>query len=48
MKTYGASAGRWRHGPRIRDRYGYRQFADFGIGFRLNRFDICIAGLSIA
>ena len=38
MKTYVASAGRWRHGPRIRDRYGYRQFTDFGVAFRLNRF----------
>ena len=31
-------SGRWRHGPRIRDRYGYRTFTDFGIAFRLNRF----------
>ena len=38
MEVYVASAGRWRHGPRIRDRYGYRQFTDFGIAFRLNRF----------
>lgn len=38
MKTYVASVGRWRHGPRIRDRYGYRQFTDFGVAFRLNRF----------
>ena len=38
MKTYVASAGRWRHGPRIRDRYGYRQFMDSGVAFRLNRF----------
>ena len=35
MKAYVASAGRWRHGPRIRDRYGYRQFTDLGIAFRL-------------
>lgn len=38
MRTYIASEGRWRHGPRIRDRYGYRQFTDFGVAFRLNRF----------
>ena len=38
MKTYVASAGRWRHGPRIRDRYGYRQFTNLSVAFRLNRF----------
>ena len=38
MTTYAKSAGRWRHGPRIREQYGYRVFADFGIAFRLNRF----------
>ena len=38
MTLYGASAGRWRHGGRIRERYGYRTFTDFGIAFRLNRF----------
>jgi hypothetical protein len=38
MALYGASAGRWRHGGRIRERYGYRMFTDFGIAFRLNRF----------
>lgn len=38
MAVYTKSAGRWRHGPRIRERYGYRAFADFGIAFRLNRF----------
>ena len=38
MTVYANSAGRWRHGPRIRERYGYRAFADFGIAFRLNRF----------
>ncbi len=38
MTLYGASAGRWRHGGRIRERYGYRVFADFGVAFRLNRF----------
>ncbi len=38
MVAYCASAGRWRHGPRIRERYGYRAFNDFGVGFRLNRF----------
>src|SRR3954447_19265049 len=38
MTTYGASEGRWRHGSRIRERYGYRAFTDFGIAFRLNRF----------
>jgi Domain of unknown function (DUF4158) len=37
MTTYTGSAGRWRHGPRIRERYGYRAFADFGIAFRLRR-----------
>jgi TnpA family transposase len=38
MILYGASAGRWRHGGRIRERYGYRAFTDFGVAFRLNRF----------
>jgi TnpA family transposase len=38
LAVYAKSAGRWRHGPRIRERYGYRAFADFGIAFRLNRF----------
>ena len=38
LAIYGASEGRWRHGPRIRERYGYRQFTDAGVGFRLNRF----------
>lgn len=38
MIVYAASVGRWRHGPRIRERYGYRGFADFGVAFRLNRF----------
>ena len=38
MTIYAKSAGRWRHGPRIRERYGYRAFTDFGIAFRLNRF----------
>jgi len=38
LTVYAKSAGRWRHGPRIRERYGYRAFADFGIAFRLNRF----------
>jgi TnpA family transposase len=38
MALYGASAGRWRHGGRIRERYGYRTFTDFGVAFRLNRF----------
>jgi Domain of unknown function (DUF4158) len=38
MTVYAKNAGRWRHGPRIRERYGYRAFADFGIAFRLNRF----------
>ncbi len=38
LSAYEQSAGRWRHGPRIRDRYGYRTFTDFGVAFRLNRF----------
>jgi hypothetical protein len=38
MATYAESAGRWWHGPRIRERCGYRALADFGIAFRLNRF----------
>ena len=38
MATYVASAGRWRHGPRIRERYGYRLLTDFGVTFRLHRF----------
>jgi len=38
MTMYSKSEGRWRHGPRIRERYGYRGFTDFGVTFRLNRF----------
>lgn len=38
LAAYGASEGRWRHGARIRERYGYRRFADRGVAFRLNRF----------
>lgn len=38
MTTYAQSAGRWRHGPRIRERYGYRTYTDFGMAFRLHRF----------
>src|SRR3954464_7996576 len=38
IAAYAASAGRWRHGNRIRERYRYRQLADAGVGFRLNRF----------
>ncbi|MBW4040210.1 MAG: Tn3 family transposase [Acidobacteria bacterium] len=38
MALYGASVGRWRHGGRIREHYGYRMFTDFGVAFRLNRF----------
>ncbi|WP_211922676.1 DUF4158 domain-containing protein [Solidesulfovibrio aerotolerans] len=38
MTRYAASDGRWRHGPRIRERYNYHAFSDFGITFRLNRF----------
>jgi hypothetical protein len=36
MTLYGSSAGRWRHGGRIRQRYGYRTFTAFGVTFRLN------------
>lgn len=38
IATYAASNGRWRHGPRIRERYGYRALTEFGPAFRLNRF----------
>lgn len=38
LAAYNASEGRWRHGARIRERYGYRRFADPGVAFRLNRF----------
>lgn len=38
MARYCASEGRWRHGPRIRDHYGYRLFSDAGVTFRLHRF----------
>jgi hypothetical protein len=41
---YAASVGRWRDGPRIRERYGYRGFADFGVAFRLNRFLYALCG----
>jgi len=47
MATYVASAGRWRHGPRIRERYGYRLLTDFGVTFRLHRFlyALCWTGI---
>ncbi len=38
MAAYAAAEWRWRHAGRIRERYDYRQFSDFGIAFRLNRF----------
>lgn len=38
MARYCASKGRWRHGPRIRDHYGYCGFSDPGVAFRLHRF----------
>ncbi len=38
MARYCATKGRWRHGPRIRDHYGYRVFSDPGVTFRLHRF----------
>jgi hypothetical protein len=38
IAAYAASEGRWRHAPRIREHYGYRQLTDFGVAFRLNRF----------
>ena len=38
MTMYAQSAGRWRHGPRIREHHGYRTYADFGVAFRLHRF----------
>lgn len=38
LAAYQQSTGRWRHGPRIRDRYSYHTFTDFGVAFRLNRF----------
>jgi hypothetical protein len=44
MIMYAASVGRWRHGPRIRERYGYRGFADFGVAFWLNRFLYALCG----
>lgn len=38
LAAYAAGEGRWRQTQRIRERYGYRQFADAGVAFRLNRF----------
>lgn len=38
MARYCATKGRWRHGPRIRDHYGYRVLSDPGVAFRLHRF----------
>jgi len=38
MAQYCATKGRWRHGPRIRDHYGYQVFSDPRIAFRLHRF----------
>lgn len=44
MAAYAAAEGRWRHAGRIRERYGYRQFSDVGIDFRLNRFLYALCG----
>lgn len=46
VTNYARSAGRWRHGPRIRDQYGYRTFANFGVAFRLHRllYALCWTG----
>jgi hypothetical protein len=38
IAEYAQSEGRWRHGPRIRQHYGYQTYTDPGVGFRLNRF----------
>ena len=38
LVVYSTSEGRWRHGVRIRERYGYRQLTDAGVAFRLHRF----------
>ena len=38
MAQYCATKGRWRHGARIRDHYGYQVFSDPRIAFRLHRF----------
>ncbi len=38
IARYCATKGRWRHGPRIRDHYGYRLFSDPRVSFRLHRF----------
>ncbi|WP_349963061.1 Tn3 family transposase [Rhizobium sp. ZPR3] len=38
IADYARSEGRWRHAPRIRQRYGYRTYTDYGVAFRLNRF----------
>jgi hypothetical protein len=46
MATYVASAGRWHHGPRIRERYGCRLLTDFGVALRLHRllYALCWTG----
>lgn len=36
--TYGASETRWAHAARIRERFGYRDFAEPGAYFRLLRW----------
>lgn len=38
MLAYRASEQRWRHTTEIRARYGYREFADGGVQFRLGRW----------
>ena len=38
VAAYCESEQRWRHTAEIRERYGYREFADIGIQFRLGRW----------
>jgi TnpA family transposase len=46
LEAYRSSPWRWRHPIEIRKHYGYRDIADFGIGFRLGRwlYALCWTG----
>lgn len=41
LTAYVGGEARWRHRSRIRERYGYREFTEPGVAFRLNRF-LCV------
>jgi hypothetical protein len=47
MALYGVSVGRWRHGGRIRKRYDYRVFTDFGGLVANSGLDEAFRGVSL-